>query len=473
MTQAGKRCSLARRNLGRAPLSARSIASARMRRAFHLEDPMRARAARAPTCAYDIDITWGETPLLSGEHVSPAVPFVLSSAPEQAAIGARVFAVDEAWLDGTARELVTLEHGAAWVVRGGQRVQLEPGTEVETTVGPLAIRVRGCAPEAATALRTRPLDLASQRWTVASFALHLLALGCMAFMPPKASSLSLDLAANDVSRMRYLMAPLEPPPSELFRASDGGGSAGKPDELVTPEQDREPPRATPAAPALVRLVRGPVHRPDPTMPTIQTTGILGVLPVVAGMLEPGAFSDEGPDYDPTQRLRALFGGLGDEGLGGLQPTHAGRGGGGDPVGTIGAGPLDTRSGTGGAPGVTMAMRTRREPVPMARPAGEAAVKGSLAKEMIRRVIQRHLNEVRFCYEEGLRSAPELAGRVSVSFLIAPSGVVQASALEHSSLGASRVEQCIVQAVRRWSFPSPDGGGYVTVSYPFLLEQAGR
>jgi hypothetical protein len=34
------------------------------------------------------------------------------------------------------------------------------------------------------------------------------------------------------------------------------------------------------------------------------------------------------------------------------------------------------------------------------------------------------------------------------------------------MGNLRVENCVVQAVRRWEFPKPLGGGIVIVSYPF-------
>jgi hypothetical protein len=40
------------------------------------------------------------------------------------------------------------------------------------------------------------------------------------------------------------------------------------------------------------------------------------------------------------------------------------------------------------------------------------------------------------------------------------------------MGNARVENCIVQAVRRWEFPKPLGGGIVIVSYPFVLTPAG-
>jgi len=32
-----------------------------------------------------------------------------------------------------------------------------------------------------------------------------------------------------------------------------------------------------------------------------------------------------------------------------------------------------------------------------------------------------------------------------------------------------VGNCIAQAVKRWQFPKPEGGGSVIVTYPFVLE----
>jgi hypothetical protein len=40
------------------------------------------------------------------------------------------------------------------------------------------------------------------------------------------------------------------------------------------------------------------------------------------------------------------------------------------------------------------------------------------------------------------------------------------------MGNIRVENCVVQAVRRWEFPKPLGGGIVIVSYPFNFTAGG-
>jgi len=111
--------------------------------------------------------------------------------------------------------------------------------------------------------------------------------------------------------------------------------------------------------------------------------------------------------------------------------------------------------------------------PAATPDGGAptGVRGSLDKEIIRRIIRRHVNDVKDCYEQQLATNPTLAGKVMVSFTIAGSGKVIASTVESSTVNDPRVENCIVQAVRRWEYPKPLGGGFVTVTYPFVLKSA--
>jgi outer membrane biosynthesis protein TonB len=89
------------------------------------------------------------------------------------------------------------------------------------------------------------------------------------------------------------------------------------------------------------------------------------------------------------------------------------------------------------------------------------------------VINRHTNEIKFCYEQQLIGHPDLQGRVSAKFIIAPTGAVQTAVISQSDLGNRAAEQCIAQAVARWIFPAPEGGGVVVVTYPFLLSQAGE
>jgi metallo-beta-lactamase class B len=102
---------------------------------------------------------------------------------------------------------------------------------------------------------------------------------------------------------------------------------------------------------------------------------------------------------------------------------------------------------------------------VSEPAGHP---GSLDKEIIRRIIRSHINEVKDCYERHLVKKPDLGGRIMVQFTISATGDVIASVLQNSTMGNPAVESCTVQAVRRWQFPKPLGGGIVIVSYPFIL-----
>ena len=234
-------------------------------------------------------------------------------------------------------------------------------------------------------------------------------------------------------------------------------------------------------------IEGPADNTDPHMARAQarematTAGVLGALSAITGSLN-APTSPFGRDTalgnDPMSAIGALMGdSIGEnQGWGGLGLRGTGSGGGGTGEGTIGLGNLGTIGhGAGGGSGSGYGrgqggFRGRRERVPQVR-GGMAAVRGSLSREVIRRVVQRHRNEIRFCYEQQLNARPDLEGRVAVQFIISPSGAVQTAAVASSSLGNSAVEQCIVQKVRTWSFPSPEGGGVVSVTYPFMLQQS--
>lgn len=107
--------------------------------------------------------------------------------------------------------------------------------------------------------------------------------------------------------------------------------------------------------------------------------------------------------------------------------------------------------------------------PKAAPKAEpkASVEGALDKNIIRRVVKAHIDEVRYCYNEGLEGDPELAGRVAVQFVIGPEGKVTRSTAESDMEG--EVPECIAKAVQGWLFPKPRDGKEVAVSYPFVLE----
>lgn len=106
-------------------------------------------------------------------------------------------------------------------------------------------------------------------------------------------------------------------------------------------------------------------------------------------------------------------------------------------------------------------------VPRVRQA-KAKVTGKLDKDIIRRIVRAHINEVRYCYGKSLVKDPKLAGRVSIEFVISATGKVTSSKVLKDTLDDAKVGSCVAKAVRRWKFPKPLGGT-VSVVYPFVLE----
>lgn len=95
------------------------------------------------------------------------------------------------------------------------------------------------------------------------------------------------------------------------------------------------------------------------------------------------------------------------------------------------------------------------------------VLGTLPRRAIHRVIRRRMGDLRECYDRQLLVNPELGGKVTVRFVIAPDGSVQEAGIKASTMGSEPVETCVTDAFRTYRFPEPKGG-IVIVSYPFIF-----
>ncbi len=321
-------------------------------------------------------------------------------------------------------------------------------------------------------------------------ALAVIFLVIMYFQPPGGMGLNVDYLDTQNRLIDYMLEPPETEEEETpewlqdQNSDDSEGGKGKRHKGEEGQMGKKEAQKTTNRYG----IEGPEDNPDPHMAreeareTARTAGILGVLAQTTGAFN-SPTSPFGRDTalgnDPMSALGALMGDqIGENfGFGGLGLRGTGRGGGGTGEGTIGLGNLGTIGhGAGGGSGSGYGRGAggfsgRSARVPQIR-SGAADVRGSLSKEVIRRVIRRHINEVRFCYEQELNARPDLEGRVTVSFIISPTGAVQSSAVAASTLGNQRVEGCIAGAVRRWGFPQPEGGGIVVVNYPFMLTAAG-
>ena len=164
-------------------------------------------------------------------------------------------------------------------------------------------------------------------------------------------------------------------------------------------------------------------------------------------------------------------GVGDAyGVGGMGSRGTGRGGGGTALGIGGLGTKGSGGGRGGYGEVDLGGRGKEETqfVP-----GRTLVVGGLSRDVINRIIQRHYNEVKYCYEKELSKKPDLYGKVTVLFVIDGTGKVGDALVQQSTLSSEPVEACMMNHVRRWTFPAPQGGGTVQVTYPYVFKSSAQ
>lgn len=103
--------------------------------------------------------------------------------------------------------------------------------------------------------------------------------------------------------------------------------------------------------------------------------------------------------------------------------------------------------------------------------GMPVVMGSLDKNIIRRVINKNMAKVKYCYEKSLQKNPLLEGKIVVNFTIAPDGTVTAVTAKETTLGDADTETCIMKVVQSMLFPKPVGGGAVIVNYPYVFKRS--
>jgi len=91
-------------------------------------------------------------------------------------------------------------------------------------------------------------------------------------------------------------------------------------------------------------------------------------------------------------------------------------------------------------------------------------------EDVRKVIEDHKQEIKWCYEEHKDSGGKKRGEVRVRIYFDASGQVARTKLISSSMDNHETATCIVQAARRWVFPkhkdTAEGLKYIIFDYPF-------
>lgn len=409
----------------------------------------------------------------------------------------------ELWYQGRKvdlRSLVTSGQAVpSQTYRGAYVLPLYKGSQVRLRLGPNRFFIYGVA-------NTPPLPLAfAIQWEL--WAAMVVALGTFLALvwltPDTKEDQKADPYVTTWQRQVELLENPPPEPEEKKKAAEGGG--GKPGERASGEEGKmgKPDAKKQEKQTQIKgndkevkisnqADRNPETDKEQARQAAQNAGVLGVVQAmlpkntVLGniMSQSSALGQDSKDI-----LSDLKGTPAEEdgyGQGGLGLVGSGRGGGGtgdstiglDRAGMFGKGGLGGGSGggrgggSGGGYGAGAGKLTgRKAGAPDVTP-GNAEVRGSLDKELIRRIIRRHINEVKFCYERELVRNSDMHGRVSTQFTISPTGAVAVAMVTSLEGVTPAVGQCIVEAVRRWEFPKPQGG-VVVVTYPFVLKMTGQ
>jgi hypothetical protein len=283
-----------------------------------------------------------------------------------------------------------------------------------------------------------------------------------------------------IAMMSYLDASAERErrPEETPAAdAPGGGGPG-----ATPTKGEAGAMGKPESRERMRRASGTQAGSDPRPATsrdemireAQNFGIIGMLNSSRAAPTVAPWDDDG--VGQAAFAGGFFGEFGDQhGSGGLTLTGLGSGGGdrGDSIafGGIGTCPNGFCSGLGGEGGFGRSgALTRRAHVargPQVRPQGESIVSGHLPPEVVQRVVRQSFGRFRGCYEDGLRTNPNLEGRVTARFVIARDGSVASVQSGGSNLPDAKVVACVLRNYQALSFPSP-GDGVVTVTYPLMF-----
>jgi hypothetical protein len=425
--------------------------------------------------AVAVTVFWGST-VLAVAHLAPPRPFYVGH-------GEGVDYLLPAELAPVARAaIVAVEGGAARAVApdGAELV----GNEVR--FGALVFRI-----EQVVAGKRLPRALgADTRGLGGAFAVSLASvaafMGALAYYTPALGATfddGLDRDRLDAMRV-YLNAEAErererqiDESAKADNSADGGGTPGQaakgPEgKMGRPDRPSVNKHTTIAGSGEKVLAR------EAALREAQSFGIISTIMAMNARELPTAMwgADVPNGADASDHWGELFGEEPGEsgGFGGLRLSGTGSGGGdrGDWIGLGGIGTCGSncgmgQNGSGIGGGIGRSGKGHVPKGPSLGLIGKTTVSGHLPPEVIQRIVRQNYGRFRACYENGLRTNPNLTGRVTARFIIGRDGAVTNAANGGSDLPDSTAVSCVLSQFYGLSFPSPENG-IVTVSYPIMF-----
>jgi TonB family protein len=341
-----------------------------------------------------------------------------------------------------------------------QALTMQLHDRVQITLDTVSFIVRWVRPHVAATSGVGAVDFYFTKVLTTSFMAGIVILAAIYITDKNAESLSEDLFKNP---QRFAKLVIKPPDKEKKKKIE----LKKEKEKVTKVEDKYGEKKDEKKKPGVD-----VNKREQDKKKVMNAGLLALLGGGDGAAN-NVFAPGGLGTGINQALGSLKSdsGISDShGIGGLGSRGTGPGGGGTGLGLGGLGTKGGGRGSGGSGfGINLGDRGKGETrvIP-----GKTTVTGSCERGIIGKVINRHANEIRYCYEVELNKEPNLAGKIGVSFTIDPTGAVGDASIAQTTLNNNNVEQCVLTRIRRWKFPEPKGGGVCVINYPWVFKAAG-
>jgi len=282
-----------------------------------------------------------------------------------------------------------------------------------------------------------------------------------------------DLFKNPARMAKFIIKPPEQQKLDLPKGEKKAEESGEAAEKHKGEEGQMGKKDAPKTNA-----RSAPKAIDPNAKEIvKRSGLLGAIGRGGGGGLSTIFGQGGLGGDLKGAVGNMYGPVvGDSyGLGGLGIRGSGSGGGGSGE-TIGIGGVGTKGRGGGLGGYGSGAGGlgRKGDRDVNISSGTAQVMGSVDKELVRKVIQEHAAQIRYCYEQQLALNPKLSGKVSIKWVINGDGSATSAQVDASAttLVDAKVHQCMMTRIMSWEFPKPKGGGIAVITYPWILRSSG-
>ena len=100
--------------------------------------------------------------------------------------------------------------------------------------------------------------------------------------------------------------------------------------------------------------------------------------------------------------------------------------------------------------------------------GQAATNQSLRSDRsLLSVVRKYSAGIQFCYDNELKKAPGLGGKLVVSITVAASGRVTGANVVRDTVGSAALQKCALTQIEAWKFPAIEAG-VVTFQAPFVF-----